>query len=147
MKVIFLQDVKGQGKKGEIKDVAEGDARNFLIPRGLAQAATEGALKSIGQMKAAENKRKEKAREEAQALAEKLADMTLVIKAKAGENGRLFGAVTNKQIAEELEKQGFRIDKRQIELDEPIRTLGVTRVTLRLYPEVKGELNVHIVEA
>jgi large subunit ribosomal protein L9 len=147
MKVIFLQDVKGQGKKGEIKDVAEGYARNFLIPRGLAQAATEGALKSIGQMKAAENKRKEKAREEAQALAAKLADMTLVIKAKAGENGRLFGAVTNKQIAEELEKQGFRIDKRQIELDEPIRTLGVTRVTLRLYPEVKGELNVHIVEA
>lgn len=147
MKVIFLQDVKGQGKKGEIKDVAEGYARNFLIPRGLAQAATEGALKSIGQMKAAENKRKEKAKEEAQALAAKLAGMTLVIKAKAGENGRLFGAVTNKQIAEELEKQGFKIDKRQIELDEPIRTLGVTRVTLRLYPEVKGELNVHIVEA
>lgn len=147
MKVIFLQDVKGQGKKGEIKDVADGYARNFLIPRGLAQPATEGNLKSIGQMKAAENRRKEKAREEAQALAAKLAGMTLVIRAKAGENGRLFGAVTNKQIAEELEKQGIKIDKRQIELDEPIRTLGVTRVTLRLNPEVKGELNVQIVEA
>jgi large subunit ribosomal protein L9 len=147
MKVIFLQDVKGHGKKGEVKEVAEGYARNFLIPRGLAQAATDSALKSLGQMKAAEDRRKEQEREKARALAAKLSQMTVVIKAKAGQNGRLFGAVTGKQIAEALEKEGIKLDKRQVELDEPIRELGTTRVTLRLYPEIKAELSVQVVEA
>lgn len=147
MKVIFLQDVKGHGKKGEVKDVAEGYARNYLIPRGLAKAATESALKSLEQMKAAEDRRKEQEREKARALAAKLSQMTVVIRAKAGQNGRLFGAVTGKQIAEALEKEGIKLDKRQVELDEPIRELGTTRVTLRLYPEIKAELNVQVVEA
>lgn len=146
MKVIFLQDVKGQGKKGEIKDVAEGYARNFLLPRGLAQLATAGAQKNLEQMKAAEEKKKARELQEAQALAARLSKMTLVIKAKAGESGRLFGAITSKQIAEALEKEKVKIDRRKIELDEPIRSLGVTKVQVRLYPEVKGTLNVHIVE-
>jgi len=147
MKVIFLQDVKGQGKKGEIKDVSEGYARNFLLPRGLAQLATEGNRKTLEQRHAAEGKRKEREKEEAKALAERLAALTLTIPAKAGESGRLFGAITSKQIAEALEKQQIVVDKRKIELNEPIRALGVTRVALKLHPEVKGTLNVHVVEA
>lgn len=146
MKVIFLQDVKGQGKKGEIKEVSEGYARNFLLPRGLVQVATTGATKSLEQIQAAEGKRKEREKQDAQALAAKLSEMTIVIKAKAGEAGRLFGAITSKQIAEELGKQKIKIDKRKIELDEPIRTLGVTKVQLKLYPDVKGMLNVQVVE-
>jgi large subunit ribosomal protein L9 len=146
MKVIFLQDVKGQGKKGEIKDVAEGYARNYLIPKGLVQIATPGATKSMEQMNAALAKKKEREKQEAMELAAKLSEMTVVIKAKAGEGGRLFGAITSKQIADALEKMNVKIDKRKIELEEPIRTLGVTKVPLRLYPEVKGTLSVHIVE-
>lgn len=146
MKVIFLQDVKGQGKKGEIKEVSEGYARNYLIPKGLVQIATPGATKSMEQMNAALAKKKEREKQEAIELAAKLAEMTVVIKAKAGEGGRLFGAITSKQIAEALEKMNVKIDKKKIELDEPIRTLGVTKVPLRLYPEVKGTLSVHVVE-
>jgi large subunit ribosomal protein L9 len=146
MKVIFLQDVKGQGKKGEIKDVSEGYARNFLLPRGLVQIATAGATKSLEQIQAAEEKRKEREKQEAQALAARLSEMTIVIKAKAGEGGRLFGAITSKQIAETLEKQNIKIDKRKIELDEPIRSLGVTKVQLKLHPDVRGTLNVQVVE-
>jgi large subunit ribosomal protein L9 len=146
MKVIFLQDVKGKGKKGEIKDVSEGYARNFLLPRGLVQIATAGATKSLEQIQAAEEKRKEREKQEAQALAARLSEMTIVIKAKAGEGGRLFGAITSKQIAETLEKQNIKIDKRKIELDEPIRSLGVTKVQLKLHPDVRGTLNVQVVE-
>ncbi|MBN2981158.1 MULTISPECIES: 50S ribosomal protein L9 [Cohnella] len=146
MKVIFLQDVKGQGKKGEVKEVSEGYARNFLLPKGYVQVATEGNKKTLDQMKASADKRKAKEKEDAQALAKKLGETTVVIKAKAGEGGRLFGAITSKQIAEALEKLGIAIDKRKIDLDEPIRTLGVTQVPLKLYPEVKGTLNVQVAE-
>jgi large subunit ribosomal protein L9 len=146
MKVIFLQDVKGQGKKGEIKEVSEGYARNFLLPKGVVQIATEGAKKSLDQITASAAKKKEQEKDEFKALAAKLAEMTIVIKAKAGEGGRLFGAITSKQIAEALEGQKVKIDKRKIELDEPIRVLGVTKVTVKLYPDVKGTLNVQVVE-
>ncbi|WP_276356500.1 50S ribosomal protein L9 [Cohnella caldifontis] len=146
MKVIFLQDVKGQGKKGEIKEVSEGYARNFLIPKGLVQLATPGAAKTMEQIHAAADKKKEREKQDAIALAAKLSEMTVIIKAKAGEGGRLFGAITSKQIAEALEKQKIVVDKRKIELDEPIRTLGVTKVPLKLYPEVKGTLSVQVVE-
>lgn len=146
MKVIFLQDVKGQGKKGEIKDVSEGYARNFLLPRGVVQIATEGAKKTLDQKVLSEQKRKEREKDEAKALAAKLEEMTIVIKAKAGEGGRLFGAITSKQIAEALEKQKIVVDKRKIELADPIRTLGVTKVPLKLYPDVKGTLSVQVVE-
>ncbi|MFC5469392.1 50S ribosomal protein L9 [Cohnella suwonensis] len=147
MKVIFLQDVKGQGKKGEIKEVSEGYARNFLLPKGVVQLATEGAKKTLTQQVASAQKKKDKEKEDAQALAAKLSEMTVTIKAKAGEGGRLFGAITSKQIAEGLEaSHKIAVDKRKIELDDPIRTLGVTKVTVKLYPDVKGTLNVKIVE-
>jgi large subunit ribosomal protein L9 len=146
MKVIFLQDVKGQGKKGEIKEVSEGYARNFLIPKGVVQIATDGAKKSLDQQAASAQKKKENEKNEFKALAAKLSEMTIVIKAKAGEGGRLFGAITSKQIAEALEAHKISIDKRKIELDDPIRILGITKVTVKLYPEVKGMLNVQVVE-
>lgn len=146
MKVIFMQDVKGQGKKGEVKEVSEGYARNFLLPKGYVQLATDGAKKTLDQMAASAAKKKEREKEEAQALAAKLSEMTIVIKAKAGEGGRLFGAITSKQIAEALEQQKITIDKRKIELHDPIRALGTATVPLKLYPDVKGTLNVKIVE-
>ncbi|MBO9598898.1 MAG: 50S ribosomal protein L9 [Cohnella sp.] len=147
MKVIFLKDVKGQGKKGEIKEVSEGYARNFLIPQGAVQIATDGAKKTLDQMAASVQKKKDKEKEDAKDLAARLSEMTVVIKAKAGEGGRLFGAITSKQIAETLESANkITIDKRKIELDDPIRTLGTTKVTVKLYPDVKGTLNVQIVE-
>jgi large subunit ribosomal protein L9 len=146
MKVIFLQDVKGQGKKGEIKEVSEGYARNFLLPKGVVQIATDGAKKSLDQQAAYAQKKKENEKNEFKALAAKLSEMTVVIKAKAGEGGRLFGAITSKQIADALEALKISIDKRKIELDDPIRVLGVTKVTVKLYPDVKGTLNVQVVE-
>lgn len=146
MKVIFLQDVKGQGKKGQVKEVSEGYARNFLLPKGYVQIATDGAKKTLDQIQASVDKKKAQEKEDAKALAAKLGEMTVVIKAKAGEGGRLFGAITSKQIAEALEKQKITVDKRKIELDEPIRTLGITQVPLKLYPDVKGTLNVQVTE-
>jgi len=146
MKVIFLQDVKGQGKKGEVKDVAEGYARNFLLPKGYVQLATDGAKKTLEQINASLEKKKQREKEEAEALAARLAEMTVVLKAKAGEGGRLFGAITSKQIAEALEKMSISIDKRKIELSEPIRSLGVTKVPLKLHPDVRGVLSVQVTE-
>ncbi|EES74372.1 MULTISPECIES: 50S ribosomal protein L9 [Paenibacillus] len=146
MKVIFLQDVKGQGKKGEIKNVSEGYAQNFLIPRGLVRPATEGNVKTLEQQTAAEQKRKQKEKEEAIELGKKLEEMTVQLKAKAGEGGRLFGAITSKQVAEALEKAGVKLDKRKIEMHDPIRTLGVTQVPVKLHPEVKSTLKVQVTE-
>ncbi|MBD2871795.1 50S ribosomal protein L9 [Paenibacillus arenilitoris] len=146
MKVIFLQDVKGQGKKGQIKELSEGYVRNFLLPKGLAKIASEGNLKTLEVQNASEQKRKEKEKEDAVALGKRLDELTVVVKTKAGEGGRLFGAITSKQIAEALEAQGIKIDKRKIELDEPIRTLGVTQVAVKLHPEVKAKLSVQASE-
>ena len=147
MKVIFLKDVKGQGKKGELKDVSEGYAMNFLIPRGLAARATEGNLRQLDHQKQVEQKRKDREKEAARQLAERLEGLTLVIRAKAGEGGRLFGSITSKQIVEELEKtEGIVIDKRKLNLPDPIRSLGVTSVPVKLHPEVTSALKVHVVQ-
>jgi large subunit ribosomal protein L9 len=146
MKVIFLKDVKGQGKKGQVKELSEGYVRNFLLPQGLAKLASDGNLKTLEVQNASEQKRKEKEKEDAQTLAKKMEEMTVVIKTKAGEGGRLFGAITSKQIGEALAAQGIKIDKRKIELEDPIRTLGVTQVVVKLHPEVKAKLSVQASE-
>lgn len=147
MKVIFLQDVKGQGKKGEVKEISEGYARNFLLPKGLVKEASTGNINTLKAQQNSEQKRKDKEKEDAQALGVKLAELTVVIKAKAGEGGRLFGAITSKQIAEALEAQtGVRLDKRKIELADPIRTLGVTQIPVKLHTEVKTTLKVQAAE-
>ncbi|BAU26294.1 LSU ribosomal protein L9P [Aneurinibacillus soli] len=146
MKVIFLQDVKGQGKKGEIKEVSEGYARNFLFKKGLAQVATEGNMKMQQAHQKSEEKRKQEELEEAKALAKVMAETEITIKAKSGEGGRLFGGVSTKQIAEELKKAGFKVDKRKILLDDPIRTLGYTNVPIKIHQEVTTTMKVHVVE-
>jgi large subunit ribosomal protein L9 len=147
MKVIFLKDVKGQGKKGEIKEVSEGYAHNFLFPQKAAAPATEGSVKTLEQQKKAEQKRKDQEKADAGELGKKLAETIVTIKAKSGQDGRLFGAISNKQVAEELEKQHkVSVDKRKIELKDPIRTLGVTEVTVKLHPEVSTKLRVQVTE-
>jgi large subunit ribosomal protein L9 len=146
MKVVFLQDVKGQGKKGQIKEVSEGYAQNFLIAKGLASPATQGTVKQLDNQKKAEERKKADEKAEAEALGVKLSEMTVQIKAKAGEGGRLFGAITNKQVAEALEKQGIKIDKRKLVLEDPIRSLGVTKVPVKVHHEVTASLNVQVVE-
>ncbi|GIP22351.1 50S ribosomal protein L9 [Paenibacillus sp. J22TS3] len=146
MKVIFLQDVKGQGKKGQVKEVSEGYAQNFLLPKGLVKQATQGNMKTLENQSAAELRRKQQEKEEAIQLGKKLEELTVGLKAKSGEGGRLFGAITSKQIAEGLQGLGIKIDKRKIELNDPIRTLGVTQVTVKLHPEVKTTLKVQVTE-
>ncbi|WP_128895584.1 50S ribosomal protein L9 [Longirhabdus pacifica] len=146
MKVILMKDVKGQGKKGEVKNVSEGYARNFLFPQGLAKVATDGNVKQLDQQKQANDKRKEQELEEAKQFAKQLEELTLVIHSKAGEGGRLFGSITNKQIAQELAKQKVTIEKRKIELPTPIRTLGVSNVKIKCYPGVSAQLKVQVVE-
>jgi large subunit ribosomal protein L9 len=146
MKVIFIKDMKGQGKKGQVKEVSEGYAQNFLLPRGIARPATDGNMKTLDNQKAAEDRRKQEEKAEAEALAKKLEAEVTELKAKSGEGGRLFGAITSKQIAEALAAKGMKVDKRKIELDEPIRTLGVTQVTVKVHPEVKATLKVQVTE-
>jgi large subunit ribosomal protein L9 len=147
MKVILLKDVKGTGKKGEVKEVAEGYARNFLIPRKMAVAATQGNMNALKDQKQREQRRKEEEPKEAEALAEKLNKMKVSISMKLGKDGRTFGSITSKQISETLKKQHhMNVDKRKIQLDQPIRSLGVTKVPVKLHPEVTATLAVHVVE-
>ena len=147
MKVIFTKDVKGKGKKGEVKDVAIGYANNYLLKNNLAVEATPGNLK---QLEAQKEKQKEKAKqelEEAKKLKETVENLTVELSAKSGDSGRLFASITSKQIAEELKKtHQIKVDKRKIELDDPIRSLGFTNVPVKLHQDVTATLRVHVVE-
>ena len=147
MKVIFLKDVKGKGKKGEVQNVSDGYARNYLLKNNLAQEATPGNLKALEGKKRKQQQIEQQEKEDAMELKDTLAELTVEIKAKSGKDGRLFGSITSKQIAEQLEKQhGHKIDKRKIELDQPIRSLGYTNVPVKLHPEVSGSIKVHVAE-
>ncbi|MEB1808227.1 MAG: 50S ribosomal protein L9 [Bacillaceae bacterium] len=146
MKVIFLEDVKGKGKKGEVKNVAEGYARNFLFPQNLAVEASQGNVKSLEAQKKSESKKAAEELADAQKYKEELESITVEIKAKSGEGGRLFGAVSTKQIAEQLSKMKKKVDKRKIMLDEPIRALGFTNVPIKIHPEVVATVKVHVTE-
>lgn len=147
MKVIFLKDVKGKGKKGEVKNVSTGYANNYLLKNNLAEEATPGNLRKLKaqEAKAAEEAAAEKA--EAENLKKELANITVKIKAKSGEDGRLFGSITNKQIAEALKKDhNIKVDRRKIELPEPIRALGHVNVSVKLHHEVTGIIQVQVIE-
>ncbi len=144
MKVLLLKDVKNIGKKGQVVEVKDGYARNFVLPGGLGVEATGGALKQSQDQKASEARKKEKEQLEAEALAEKLRGVTVSILHKAGEAGRLFGSVTNHEVAEALSTKGFAIDKKKIHLDEPIRHVGRFTVKLRLHPQVTADIVVTV---
>ncbi|WP_026772071.1 MULTISPECIES: 50S ribosomal protein L9 [Sediminibacillus] len=148
MKVIFLKDVKGKGKEGEVKNVSDGYARNYLLKNNLAVEATTGNMKALEAKKNKEKEKEQNEIEEAKQLKQKLENLTVELTAKSGEGGRLFGSITSKQIAEELKKSHqIKIDKRKIELDEPIRALGYTNVPVKVHPEVSGTVKVHVKEA
>ena len=147
MKVIFLQDVKGKGKKGQMMEISDGYARNFLLPRKLAVEATADAVntKKMNDKAAAEKAAKEKA--EALEISHKLRDMTLVVTAKGGGAGRLFGSVTNQEIADALKaKSGIALDKRKIVMGDPIKSVGTYTVTCKLGYEITAPLTVKIEE-
>lgn len=146
MKVIFTQDVKGTAKAGEVKEVSEGHARNFLIPRGIAMEANASNLKMLEDRKKAEEKKAAKLKAEAEELAGRLEAKTITLKAKSGEGGKLYGAITAKEIAQETKKQTqLEIDKRKIDM-EPIRSLGSYHLTVKVHPEVSAKLKVHVTE-
>ena len=147
MKVILLQDVKGKGKKGQMLEVSDGYARNFMLPKKLAIEATADAINTMRMNDKATQERI--AREKAEALdtANKLRAMTVVVKAKGGGAGRLFGSVTNAEIADALAKQGVKLDKRKIVLNETIKNVGTYTATCKLGYEITAPLSVKIEEA
>ena len=144
MKVLMKQDVPKIGKKGELLEVKEGYARNFLIPNGLAVEASGGALKQHDEEKKAQDRRKAKEKEEAQEQAKKIEALYILIKHKAGEEGRLFGSITSAEIAEALKQKGFTIDKKKISLEDPIRLVGEYTVKIKLHHEVVADLPVKV---
>lgn len=148
MKVIFLKDVKGKGEKGDVKNVSEGYARNYLLKNKMAEEATPGNMKALEAQKRKSDQLEQKEKEAAIDLKDTLADLTVEVKAKSGgDGGRLFGSITSKQIAEKLQKEyGHKIDKRKLELDQPIRSLGYTTIPVKLHPEVSGSIKVHVTE-
>jgi large subunit ribosomal protein L9 len=147
MKVIFLKDVKGKGKKGEVKNVADGYAHNFLLKQGLAKEANNANISTLDALKKKEEKAAAEELAEANKLKEVLDQITVELTAKAGEGGRIFGSITTKQIAEELQKKhGIKIDKRKMELADAIRTLGHTKVPVKLHHEVLATLTVSVTE-
>ena len=141
MKVILKSDVKKVGRKGEVVEVADGYARNFLIARGLAIATTAKSLEILAEQKEQEHEEEMKRKAEAEALAEKLNGMKFQFLVNANDDGRVFGSVSTKQIVEELARQGIRIDKRKILDTDPIVSLGVTKVRVELYKGVIGIVN------
>lgn len=145
MKVILKQDVKNLGKKDQMVETSDGYARNYLIPKGLAEEATAANINIMNMKKEAEKTKKDRELAHARVLAEKLKEITVVIKAKAGENGKLFGSITSKDISDKL-KQDFKldIDKKKINLPDALKSLGTTEVEVRLYPQVASKLTVKI---
>lgn len=147
MKVIFLKDVKGKGKKGEVKNVSDGYAHNFLFKQSLAIEATPANMKSLEAKKNKESKEAAEELAQSKQLKEKIEALTVELQAKAGDGGRLFGSVTSKQIADELAKvHGIKIDKRKFDLPDGIRALGYTNVSVKLHQEVTATVKVHVKE-
>lgn len=150
MEVIFLADVKGKGKKGEVKEVPTGYAQNFLIKKKLAKEATNQAISELRGKQKSQEKAHAEMLAEAESIKAKLAEETTLVSfvEKVGPDGRTFGSITSKKIAEELEKQfGIKLDKRHIQLDHPIRAVGLIDVPVKIYQDVTGVINLSIKEA
>ncbi|MCA2195409.1 50S ribosomal protein L9 [Staphylococcus aureus] len=147
MKVIFTQDVKGKGKKGEVKEVPVGYANNFLLKKNYAVEATPGNLKQLELQKKRAKQERQQEIEDAKALKETLSNIEVEVSAKTGEGGKLFGSISTKQIAEALKAQhDIKIDKRKMDLPNGIHSLGYTNVPVKLDKEVEGTIRVHTVE-
>ena len=145
MVVILMKDVKGTGKAGDVVKVSDGYARNMLLPKGLAKEATEGNIRSLEKQKAIAAEKLEEQKAAAKDMAAKLENITLKIESKGGDSGKLFGYITSKDIAEALEKQeGMKIDKKKIEMKNPIKQAGETEVTLKLFTEISAQLKVSV---
>ncbi|MBE7035546.1 MAG: 50S ribosomal protein L9 [Ruminococcaceae bacterium] len=145
MKVILTADVKGHGKKGDMVNASDGYARNYLLPKGLAVVADKSAVNEMESKKSATAYHKEQERKQAMELADQLKEAVVVFTAKAGENGKLFGSITAKDVAEELKMQcHLVVDKKKIQLPDGIKTLGTTKVTVKVYPEISAEISVKV---
>lgn len=136
MKVIFLQDVKGTAKKGEVKEVSDGYARNMLFKKNLAIEATSVTLNSLNNQRKAEEFRRQEEMKAARELAQKLNLQEVTVKVKSGASGKIFGSVTSQEIADRLNELGFDVDKRKIQLKEPIKSVGTYRLDIKLQPEI-----------
>ncbi len=147
MDVILLADVKKLGSKGDVIKVSDGYAHNYLLPRGLAEKATKSNLTQLKQQAKVQQRKDREQKAAAELLAKKLAAEHFVIKVKAGENGRLFGSVTAKDIADLVKKAGYKIDKRKIELEDQIKTLGVYDIKIKIYQQISATLKIQVVEA
>ncbi|AFK85550.1 MULTISPECIES: 50S ribosomal protein L9 [Thermoanaerobacterium] len=145
MKVILQKDVKGIGKAGDVVNVSDGYGRNYLLPRGLAIDATESNMNVLNEKKKAEEKKRQKEVEAAQEMAKKLSQESIVIKVKTGENGKLFGSITSKDIQDELNKKGYDIDKKKINLPDSIKTIGTYNVDIKIYPGIQAKVKVDVV--
>jgi len=145
VKVILLEDVDGLGTKGDLVEVAPGYGRNYLVPKGLAVEATKGNIKSLEERRQALLRRAERERAEAKATAERLAASVIKISARAGETGKLFGSVTTSDIAEAVKEQlGIELDRRRIDLEDPIKTVGTYQIPVRLASGVTGTIHVDV---
>lgn len=147
MKVVLLKDVKGTGKKGEIKEVADGFAKNFLFKNNFARLADNSAVNETKLQKDAANFHKQQELQAAKQLAKEVEGKTIVVKIKCGENGKTFGSITSKEISEELEKINITVDKKKIDLKEPIKAVGSYTVTAKIYPEVSAKFVVDVQSA
>ena len=148
MKVILLQDVRGQGKAGDVINVSDGYARNFLFPKKLAAVADAAIMNELKGKEEARLHRIEVEKKAAQETAEKLKTVSVKLSVQAGADGKLYGAVTAKDIAEAMQKQhGIEIDRRKLQIDEPIKTFGEHAVDIKLYPEITGKVNLVVIES
>jgi len=145
LKVILTQDVKKHGNKGDVVEVADGYARNYLLPRGLAEAATSGKVKQLKQKEKRKKRKENNKVQAAESLADKLESEKFTLKVKAGDSGRLFGSVTTKDIADKVAEAGYEIDKRKIDLDDHIKSLGMHKIDVKLYGKVFATLNIEVI--
>lgn len=148
MKVILLADVKKVGKKGDIVDVSDGYARNYLLAKKLGTEATNKAVNDIKLQKATEKRRQAEILEEAKTFAEKINEKSIIIKVKSGDGGKMFGSVSTKEIVKEVKAQlSLTIDKKKMQINEPIKSLGTYIIPIKVHPKVMGQLTVKVIEA
>lgn len=146
MKVIFIKDLKGQGKTGEEKNISDGYAKNFLIPKGYAIEATNASINDYKGKKESQEFKKQQEIEHAEALKNSLKDITLIMKAKSGDNGKLFGSITSKEVAAKLnDDYKILIDKKKFILPDGIKNIGTCTIDIKLYPGIVGKLTVNVI--